>query len=155
MTNNACMYVMLMDVAWRINKHGGVYKKGAVFPLQKPYQIAASPDWLLWWCCCSGKRVLTTWRKTCWQVFTSWPFWSWRKRFTANDHAAMESGLPVSTYYTRPIYVSQWNSEIKSPFPKKYKRPDLVAASNVKLQPSPPVHREWSFLTNIHGRTNV
>lgn len=29
-------------MAWRINKHGGVYKKGAVFPLQKRYQIAAS-----------------------------------------------------------------------------------------------------------------
>ena len=33
---------MLMDMAWRINKHGGVYKKGAVFPLHKRYQIAAS-----------------------------------------------------------------------------------------------------------------
>lgn len=29
-------------MAWRINKHGGVYKKGAPFPLQKRYQIAAS-----------------------------------------------------------------------------------------------------------------
>ena len=33
---------MLTDMAWRINKHGGVYKKGAAFPLQKRYQIAAS-----------------------------------------------------------------------------------------------------------------
>ena len=29
-------------MAWRINKHDGVYKKGAPFPLQKRYQIAAS-----------------------------------------------------------------------------------------------------------------
>ena len=33
---------MLLDMLWRINNHGGVYKKGAVFPLQKRYQIAAS-----------------------------------------------------------------------------------------------------------------
>jgi len=33
---------VLRDMAWRINNHGGVYKKGAVFPLQKRYQIAAS-----------------------------------------------------------------------------------------------------------------
>ena len=29
-------------MAWRINQYGGVYKKGAAFPLQKRYQIAAS-----------------------------------------------------------------------------------------------------------------
>ena len=29
-------------MAWRINKQGGVYKKGAAFPLQKRYQIVAS-----------------------------------------------------------------------------------------------------------------
>lgn len=29
-------------MAWRINKDGGVYKKGAPFSLQKHYQIAAS-----------------------------------------------------------------------------------------------------------------
>ncbi|KAJ7360019.1 hypothetical protein OS493_019107 [Desmophyllum pertusum] len=29
-------------MAWRINKHGGVYKKGAAFPSQKRYQIAVS-----------------------------------------------------------------------------------------------------------------
>jgi len=28
-------------MVWRINNHGGVYKKGAVFPLQKGYQIAS------------------------------------------------------------------------------------------------------------------
>ena len=33
---------VLLDMLWRINNHGGVYKKGAVFPLQKQYQIAAS-----------------------------------------------------------------------------------------------------------------
>lgn len=29
-------------MAWRINKYGGVYKKGGSFPLQKRYQIVAS-----------------------------------------------------------------------------------------------------------------
>ena len=29
-------------MAWRINKQGGIFKKGAAFPLQKRYQIAVS-----------------------------------------------------------------------------------------------------------------
>ena len=29
-------------MAWRINKHGGVYKRGAAFSSHKRYQIAAS-----------------------------------------------------------------------------------------------------------------
>ena len=32
----------LLDMVWRINNHGGVYKKGAVFPMQKRYQTATS-----------------------------------------------------------------------------------------------------------------
>ena len=100
--------VVFLDMAWRINKHGGIYKEGAVFPLQKRYQIAVSfLDWQLWFCC-SGKHLyLRRCVKHRWQVHKDWPFCPWGKRFTSNDNGAMESGLPGSTCYDPFMYLSE------------------------------------------------
>lgn len=112
---------VLLDMAWIINNHGGVYKKGAVFPLQKRYQIATS--YLQTSSCGAAAAenmctVLRCWAEDHWQFYDNWPFWPGGKRFTSDENAAVESGLSGSTCYIRPIYVSQWNSESPSRQPK-------------------------------------